>query len=156
MCHTSDNVAAWPLLMGNRLIHEGSRVGLLYCTVLYCDVNNTQCNLNIRFFKPECFLPKIIGVQTTFVYAVYCTGYIRRHRIDSWYDLQIPLHKDCRVIPQMNTRQVIADEQKRAFKADGTNEGKYIDVGLWSRCRHPNYVGEMVGGMCFEFLFYFL
>lgn len=40
--------------------------------------------------------------------------------------------------------QVVADGQKRAFKADAANAGKFIDVGLWSRCRHPNYLGEMV------------
>ncbi|CAM9466745.1 unnamed protein product [Ectocarpus sp. 6 AP-2014] len=39
--------------------------------------------------------------------------------------------------------EVVADGQKRAFKADAANAGKFIDVGLWSRCRHPNYLGEM-------------
>eukprot|EP00903_Cladosiphon_okamuranus_P006677 g6518.t1 len=39
--------------------------------------------------------------------------------------------------------EVVADRQKRAFKEDPANSDKFIDVGLWSRCRHPNYVGEM-------------
>lgn len=39
--------------------------------------------------------------------------------------------------------EVTADNQKRDFKADPENAGKFIDVGLWSRCRHPNYIGEM-------------
>ena len=38
----------------------------------------------------------------------------------------------------------MADNQKKAFKMDPANKGRFIDVGLWARCRHPNYVGEMV------------
>ncbi|CAN0057268.1 unnamed protein product [Pylaiella littoralis] len=40
--------------------------------------------------------------------------------------------------------EVVADNQKRAFKEDAANSAKFIDVGLWSRCRHPNYAGEMM------------
>lgn len=39
--------------------------------------------------------------------------------------------------------EVIADRQKRQFKAESSNKGKFIDVGLWSRSRHPNYFGEI-------------
>ncbi|EFA77978.1 myb domain-containing protein [Heterostelium album PN500] len=38
----------------------------------------------------------------------------------------------------------IADSQKRAFNAVPSNRGKFINVGLWYYCRHPNYVGEMM------------
>ena len=40
--------------------------------------------------------------------------------------------------------EVVADGQKSAFKADESNEGRFISTGLWAWSRHPNYFGEIV------------
>lgn len=39
--------------------------------------------------------------------------------------------------------EVIADEQKRRFKADPANRGRFITSGLWAWSQHPNYFGEI-------------
>ena len=39
--------------------------------------------------------------------------------------------------------EVIADDQKRRFKKDPGNKGKFIKSGLWAWSQHPNYFGEI-------------
>ena len=48
--------------------------------------------------------------------------------------------------------EVVADNQKTAFNKEPNNQGKWIDSGLWSYSRHPNYLGEILlwtGIACF-------
>lgn len=40
--------------------------------------------------------------------------------------------------------ELIADNQKTAFKADPANKNKFITIGMWSRAQHPNYFGEIL------------
>ena len=39
--------------------------------------------------------------------------------------------------------ETVADAQKRAFKAQPSSKGRFIQTGLWRWSRHPNYVGEI-------------
>jgi steroid 5-alpha reductase family enzyme len=48
--------------------------------------------------------------------------------------------------------ETIADNQMRSFIRNPDNRGRTIDVGLWSRSRHPNYLGE-IGMWCGMYLF---
>jgi len=39
--------------------------------------------------------------------------------------------------------EIVADWQKSTWRADSSNKGKWIEVGLWYYSRHPNYFGEI-------------
>jgi len=38
--------------------------------------------------------------------------------------------------------ETAADTQLQAFKADAHNKGRYLQTGVWSNSRHPNYFGN--------------
>ena len=39
--------------------------------------------------------------------------------------------------------EIIADSQKRQFRKDPNNKGRFISTGVWSWSQHPNYFGEI-------------
>ncbi len=39
--------------------------------------------------------------------------------------------------------EVRADAEKRRFRADPANDGRFITSGIWAWSRHPNYFGEI-------------
>jgi steroid 5-alpha reductase family enzyme len=45
--------------------------------------------------------------------------------------------------------EALSDHQMKRFKADKTNKGKVIDVGLWGWSRHPNYFFEWFGWLAY-------
>ena len=40
--------------------------------------------------------------------------------------------------------EIIADYQKTKFRSISENKNKFITSGLWSKSRHPNYIGEII------------
>ncbi len=40
--------------------------------------------------------------------------------------------------------ETTADFQKLFFKLKPENKGRFINTGLWSYIRYPNYLGEML------------
>jgi steroid 5-alpha reductase family enzyme len=40
--------------------------------------------------------------------------------------------------------EAVADYQKTIFNTESSNQGKWIESGLWSYSRHPNYLGEII------------
>ncbi len=42
------------------------------------------------------------------------------------------------------TIEAVSDQQKRQFREDADNTGRFINTGLWAWSRHPNYFGEML------------
>ena len=40
--------------------------------------------------------------------------------------------------------EVVSDRQKSEFKSNESNDGKFIQSGLWKYSRHPNYFGEIL------------
>lgn len=40
--------------------------------------------------------------------------------------------------------ETVADQQKFAFRQNASNDGQFIQTGLWKQVQHPNYLGEIL------------
>ena len=45
--------------------------------------------------------------------------------------------------------EALADRQLRLWRADPDRTGDFCEVGLWSLCRHPNYLFETLGWVAY-------
>ncbi len=45
--------------------------------------------------------------------------------------------------------EALADNQLRRWRADPANQGGICELGLWSLCRHPNYLFEALGWLAY-------
>jgi steroid 5-alpha reductase family enzyme len=50
----------------------------------------------------------------------------------------------CLVTAAAITIETVADQQLRRFLRSPRQPGAVLDSGLWGRCRHPNYLGEVL------------
>ena len=79
-----------------------------------------------------------IWVSITAACALVAVTSTNKIPLDSWAVFGITLWSIGFLI------EVIADQQKRAFRADVKNAEKFICSGLWGWSRHPNYLGEIM------------
>jgi steroid 5-alpha reductase family enzyme len=122
-------VAAWAVRLGGFLFARVRRAGR-----------------DARFDELRTSWPRFLGVWTlqgvwiTFTAAAAWVSIAvgERAPIDAWAVAGVALW----IVGF--TLEVVADEQKRRFKADASRAGEFITTGLWAACRHPNYLGEIV------------
>ncbi|MBF0237268.1 MAG: DUF1295 domain-containing protein [SAR324 cluster bacterium] len=92
------------------------------------------------FFLPFLLTWTIQGLWVTFTLAAAISAITTTHR----KDMGIPALIGLIIWLSGFVFEVVADHQKRSFRANPDNQGKFIDSGLWALSRHPNYFGEIV------------
>lgn len=129
-----------PLLIGALVIIWAMRLG----SFLFRRISKAGEDRRFRAIKPD-FLQFLMTwtIQGLWVSATVAAGLAAMTS-----NLQIPLDLYALIGATLWAAgfviEVVADNQKSTFRAEPSNQNRFINTGLWRWSRHPNYFGEIL------------